>query len=191
MSYFPSVIETTGRSSRGYDLPTKLLQDRIIYMSGEFNELSSDSVIMQLLWLASDDPEKDIDIYIKSPGGVCYDGLAIKNVIDTLPCKVNTVGMGLCASMGAFLLAGGTGVRKSTKDNRIMIHSVSGGAGGTYHDMKIDFKEVEKIQNDLMAYMSEFTKGKTSLEEMIKLSERDNYLTPEQALEIGLIDVII
>lgn len=191
MSYFPSVIETTGRSTKAYDLPTKLLQDRIVYLSGPVNEVSVDSVIMQLLWLNADNPRKDINLYISSPGGSVYHGMAIKDIMDSLDCKVNTIGMGMCASMGAYLLAAGTGVRKSLKNNRIMIHSVSSGQSGTFHDLEVDFRETEHTQNKVIEHMAKYSKGKTSLEDMQKKCQRDYYMSAEEALEMGLIDKIV
>ena len=186
----PSIIETTGRSSRAFDLPTKLLQDRLVYFGGDVNDFSADVVIMQLLWLSSDNQENPIDLYIKSPGGSVYDGLAIKDVIDKLPCKVNTIGLGLCASMGAYLLACGTGTRKVTKNARIMIHSVSSGTGGTVHDQIIDLEETKFLQNLMMTQMQEYSKGKLSDEE-IERAKRDYYLGAEDAKRLGLIDEII
>lgn len=191
MSYFPHVIEKTGRGSKAYELPTKLLENRIVYLSGPVNSMSSDSVIMQLLWLASDNDEKDIKLYIKSPGGSVDDGRAIKNVMDTLPCKVNTIAMGSVASMGAYLLAAGTGERKALADSRIMIHSVSAGLEGAFPDMKMTYEEIQYTQESVLKQMAGFTKGKTSLEEMKRLCERDYYMGPERALELGLIDKII
>jgi ATP-dependent Clp protease, protease subunit len=189
--YPPSIIETTGRSSRAFDLPTKLLQDRIIYLCDEVNEDSANSIIMQLLWLNADDPESDIDLYINSPGGSVYDGLAIKDVIDNLKCKVNTIGLGFCASMGAFLLSAGTGKRKATKNCRIMIHSVSSGTRGTIHDMEIDYEETKYLQDKLMRYMTDYTNGKSDLETLKEKSKRDYYMSPDEAIELGLIDIKI
>jgi len=189
--YAPSVIETTGRSSRAFDLPTKLLQDRIVYLGEEVNEETSNSIIMQLLWLNADAPDKDIDFYINSPGGSVYDGLAIKDVMDNLKCKVNTIGLGMCASMGAYLLSAGTGERKATKNCRIMIHSVSSGTRGTIHDIEIDYKETKYLQDKLMQDITDFSKGKSSLESIIEKSKRDCYMSPEEAIELGLIDTRI
>jgi len=182
----PSVIETIGRSSRAFDLPTKLLQDRIIYLGEDVNEETSNSIIMQLLWLNADAPGKEIDFYINSPGGSVYDGLAIKDVIDNLKCKVNTIGLGICASMGAYLLSAGTGERKATKNCRIMIHSVSSGTRGTIHDIEIDYKETKYLQDKLMQDITDFSKGKSSLETIIEKSQRDCYMSPEEAIELGI-----
>lgn len=189
--FFPNIIETTGRSSKAFDIPTKLLQERIIYLAGDVNESSANYIIMQMLWLNADNKDLDIDFYINSPGGSVYDGLAIKDVINNLSCKVNTIGIGLCASMGAYLLSAGTGVRKATKNCRIMIHSVSSGTRGTVHDIEIDFKETKYLQDVLMQDMTDFSKGKSQLEMIVDKSKRDYYMSPKEALELGLIDVII
>lgn len=187
----PYVIEKNGRSEKPIDLNSRLMQDRIIFMGTDFNEFSTNVVIMQLMWLAADNPDKDIDLYIKSPGGVCYDGIAVKDVIDTLPCKVNIIALGCVASMGAYLLSNGTGTRKAVKHARIMIHSVSGGTMGTYHDMKVDFEETKYLQDLLTQSIADNSKGKSTLDQIQKYCERDCWMTPEQALEIGLIDEII
>jgi ATP-dependent Clp protease protease subunit len=187
----PHVIEVTGRSSKAYDLPTKLLQDRIIYIGQEITPDSANSVIMQLLWLNADNPEKDINIYINSPGGSVYDGLAIKDVIDNIDCKVNTVGTGMCASMGAYLLAAGSGTRRATKNCRIMIHSVSNGTQGTFHDMKVDFKETEYLQNKMLRGLTKFSEGKIKFDELKEMTARDRYLSPEECIEFGLVDSVV
>lgn len=189
MLYPPSVIETIGRSSKAFDLPTKLLQDRIVYLGDEVNSDTANIVIMQMLWLNADNPDADIDFYINSPGGSVYDGLAIKDIMDKLDCKVNTIGLGMCASMGAYLLSSGTGIRKATKNCRIMIHSVSSGTHGTIHDMEIDYKETKYLQDRLMEDICEFTKGKSTLETIVEKSKRDYYLGADEAIELGLIDL--
>jgi len=189
--YYPSIIETTGRSSKAFDLPTKLLQDRIIYFGTEVNETTANFTIMQLMWLASDNPDNDIDFYINSPGGSVYDGLAIKDIIDTIPCKVNTIGVGMCASMGAYLLSAGTGTRKATKNCRIMIHSVSSGSRGTIHDMEVDYKESKYLDDKLMLDISNYSKGKSTLEDIKSKCQRDYYMDPDEAIKLGLIDAKI
>lgn len=189
--FYPSIIETTGRSSKAFDLPTKLLQDRIIYLCSDVNSESANYIIMQMLWLNADNPDKDIDFYINSPGGSVYDGLAIKDVMNSISCKVNTIGLGMCASMGAYLLSAGTGIRKVTKNCRVMIHSVTSGTRGTVHDMEIDFKETKYLQDILMNDIFKFTKGKSSLETIIEKSKRDYYMSPSEAIDLGLIDEII
>lgn len=189
--FLPHVIEKTGRSEKPIDLPSRLLQDRIIYFGTDVNSDTANIAIMQLLWLAADDPEKDIDFYINSPGGSVYDGLAIKDVMDTLPCKVNTVGVGMCASMGAYLLSAGTGTRKAMKNTRIMIHSVSSGTIGTIHDMKVDYEETKFLQDQLMKDIAGYTKGKSTVEEIDDLCKRDNYMSAEEAIQLGLIDTVV
>ena len=186
--FFPSVIETTGRSSKAFDLPTKLLQDRIIYLGSDINPAVANLIIMQLLWLQSDNPDEDIDLYINSPGGSVYDGLAIKDVIDNMSCKINTIGVGICMSMGAYLLSCGTGIRKATKNCRIMLHSVSGGFEGTFHDMKISFDETKFLQDRMMEDIAAFTNGVSSVQELRDKTQRDNYLSVDSAIELGLID---
>lgn len=189
--FLPHVIEKTGRSEKPIDLPSRLLQDRIIYFGTEVTDETANVAIMQLLWLAADDPEAPIDFYINSPGGDVYAGQAIKDIIYNIPCKVNTIGLGMCASMGAYLLSCGTGERKATQNCRIMIHSVSSGSSGTYHDLKIDFEETEYLQRKLIQDMANFSKGKSTSKSLEKSTERDKYLAPEQAIALGLIDTII
>lgn len=184
----PHVIEKTGRSEKPIDLPSRLLQDRIIYFGTDVNSDTANIAIMQLLWLAADDPDKDIDFYINSPGGSVYDGLAIKDIFDSIPCKVNTVGVGMCASMGAYLLAAGTGTRKAMKNCRIMIHSVSSGTMGTFHDIEIDYEETKFLQDRLLVDISNYTKGKSTLETIKMKTQRDYYMSAEEAVILGLID---
>lgn len=187
----PSVIEKIGGSSRAFDLPTKLLTDRIIVINGAIDEHVSNSVIMQLLWLNSDNPNEDIDLYINSPGGDVLQGYAIFDIMENLQAKVNTIGIGLVASMGTFLLASGTGTRRATKNTRIMLHSVSSGSQGTYHDLKIDFEETQELNHRITRQISEFSKGKATPEEIAKLTERDFWMGPERAIDLGLIDLIV
>lgn len=189
--FFPSVIETTGRSSRSFDLPTKLLQNRIVYLAGEINSESANNVIMQLLWLNSDNPEEPINLYINSMGGVVYDGLAIKDVIYSLSSRVNTVGVGFCASMGAYLLASGTGERKATQNTRIMIHSVASGTSGTIHDMGIDYEETKYLQDRMLNDLVSFTKGKSTPRSLRSKTQRDYYMDVNEAISLGLIDAIV
>lgn len=190
MAYFPSVIERTGRGTKSYDLPTKLLESRIVLLSGAIDEILADSIIMQLLWLSADDGEKDIDMYIKSPGGSVAQGLAIHDVMNRLPCKVNTIAMGEVASMGSYLLAAGTGTRSALPNSRIMIHSVISGLEGSFPDMKVTYEEIQHTQDKVIKLLAGMTKGKTSLEEMQSLCDRDYYMDPERAVELGIIDVV-
>lgn len=189
--FFPHVIEKTGRSSKSFDLPTKLLEERIIYFLGEVDEFTANSTIMQLLWLNSIDQTKPITMYINSPGGSVYQGLAIFDVINKLECKVNTICIGNASSMGAFLLSAGTGTRKASENARVMIHSVAGGQQGTYHDVKPDFKEMELLQHKLIDYITDFTKGKSTKEFITEKTERDYWMSAQEALDVGLIDEIM
>lgn len=189
--YIPSIIEREGRNLKSFDIPTKFLEQRKIFLFDEVNEETASSVVEQLWWCDSVDPESDIDLYINSPGGLCSQGFMIKDVMDLLNCKVNTIGLGQCASMGAYLLASGTGVRKATKSLSFMIHSISAGHEGSYPDLEVDFKKSKQVQDKMMRDLSEFTKGKTSVSKIKKLCERDCYISPEKAIELGFIDEIV
>jgi len=184
----PSVIETIGRSTKAFDLPTKLLADRIIYLGDVIDADVANSVIMQMLWLQSDKPDEPISLYINSPGGSIYDGLAIKDTMDSISCKVNTLGVGLCASMGAYLLFAGTGTRRATKNCRIMIHSMSAGTGGTFHDMKVDFAEFVYLQEKMMNDIVQFSNGKLTREALELKAQRDWYINSIEAFNLGLLD---
>lgn len=188
---YPSIIEKTGRSSRSFDLPTKLLEDRIVYMSDVLDDEQANYIIMQMLWLNADSPEKDINLYINSPGGIVTAGLAIKDIMYNLDCKVNTVGLGQCASMGAYILSAGTGTRKVTKNCRVMIHSVSGGSIGNVKEMQIAYEETQKLHDKMITDMSSFTKGKCSLEEIKEMVKNDYYMSSDEALALGFVDCII
>lgn len=189
--YSPNIIEISGRSTRAYDLPTKLLQDKIIYLSGVIDDDSANAVIMQLLWLNAEKPDQVINIYINSPGGSVAQGLGIKDIIDSISNPVNTIGIGACSSMGAYLLSCGTGKRKATKNCRIMIHSVSGGTGGTIHDMAIDYEEAKLMQDILMADIASFTKGRMTKQELLNKTQRDWYMSAEEAVLEGIIDSVV
>lgn len=188
----PTVIETDGRSERAFDIYSRLLRDRVVFLHGEVNDAMADTVVAQLLLLESDDPVTPVTMYVNSPGGVVTAGLAVKNTMDYITCPVHTIGMGMCASMGAFLLASGeTGHRSVLKDTTVMIHQVLGGYQGQTTDAKIHYEYQQSLKDKLNKYLAEYTKGKTSLEEMVEACERDNFLTAEMALEMGLIDEII
>jgi len=182
----PLIIEKTGRNTKPVDLISRLYQDRIIYLSGVIDSEMCDSIIIQLLWLNTDNAHEDINLYIHSPGGSIVDGFAIKDIINNLSAKVNTIGIGECSSMGAYLLACGTGVRKATESCRIMIHSLSTGMKGTFHDIKIDFKESEFLQEKILSDLSEFTG--LSLEKIQEISNRDFYMSADEAIKLGFID---
>lgn len=192
----PNIVETIGRSTKVIDLNTKFLQERIVHLHGEVTSESANSVIKQLLWLKSNttDKKEDINLYINSPGGSVYQGLAIKDVIDLLDAdgiKVNTLGMGFCASMGAYLLSSGTGTRKATKRCRIMLHSVSSGTSGTIHDMNVDFYETKFLNDELMEEIAGFTNGSLSTENVRSMCQRDYYISAKSAASMNLIDAVV
>lgn len=188
----PIVIESDDNKERSFDIYSRLLRDRIIFLHGEVNDAMADTIVAQLLLLESESPNEDIVMYINSPGGSVTAGLAIKNTMDFISCDVVTVGMGLQASMGAFLLASGTkGKRAALRDSQIMIHQVLSGTQGQVTDMEIATAHAVLLKEKLNRYLSEYTSGKVSYDEMVTLCERDRWLQPEDALELGLIDKII
>lgn len=188
----PVVVESDGKIERSFDIYSRLLRDRIIFLHGEVNDAMADTIVAQLLLLEAEDPSQDITMYINSPGGSVTAGLAIKNTMDFISCDVRTVGMGLQASMGAFLLASGTqGKRLALKDSQIMIHQVLSGTQGQVTDMEIATAHAVLLKEKLNKYLSEYTNGKVPYENMVQLCERDRWLQPEEALELGLIDKVI
>ena len=188
--YSPIVIENDGRGERSYDIYSRLLKDRIIFVGGEIEDNMANSIIAQLLFLDAQDKEKDIVMYINSPGGVITSGLAIYDTMRHIKADVSTVCIGQAASMGAVLLAAGTkGKRYSLPNSRIMIHQPLGGARGQATDIQIQAKEIERIKELMNIILSEAT-GKT-VEEIYKDTERDNFMSPEEAISYGLIDKII
>lgn len=190
MSLVPMVIETTGRSERAYDIYSRLLKDRIILLSSEVNDTVASLVCAQLLFLESQDPEKEINLYINSPGGSVTAGLAIYNTMRYITAPVSTVCMGRAASMGAFLLAAGQkGMRYALPNSQIMIHQPLGGFQGQATDVDIHAREMLRIKERLNTMLAENT-GK-SYDEVVRATERDNFLTPEQALEFGIIDRVL
>lgn len=190
--FTPIVIEREGNSERSYDLFSKMMRDRIIFLQGEVRDDMANLIVSQLLFLEAEDPTAPITLYINSPGGSVTAGLSIKNTMDYITCPVYTVGMGMCASMGAFLLASGeVGNRSVMKDTTVMIHQVSSGTAGTVMDQKLALEFSVSLNDKLHRYLSEYTGGQVSFEEMIDLCSRDNYLTAEKALELGLIDQIV
>ncbi len=193
-AYAPVVIENDGRGERAYDLPSRLLKDRIVMLNSDVNNQSANSIIMQLLVLSAEDPKADIYLYINSPGGSVTDGLALYDTMQAIPNDVVTICLGSAASMGSFLLSGGApGKRYSLPNSRLMYHQVmSGISGGTqYVDMETSVKETKKLYDKLNMYLSEFTQGKISFEEMKKKTDRDWWLSPQEAIESGFIDKII
>eukprot|EP00419_Tripos_fusus_P004475 CAMPEP_0172697034 /NCGR_PEP_ID=MMETSP1074-20121228/28470_1 /TAXON_ID=2916 /ORGANISM="Ceratium fusus, Strain PA161109" /LENGTH=323 /DNA_ID=CAMNT_0013517867 /DNA_START=84 /DNA_END=1055 /DNA_ORIENTATION=+ len=177
-------------ASGNIDVMSQLLKDRILILSGQVNDEMANVLIAQMLYLANQDSEKDITIYINSPGGSVSAGLAIYDSMQFVPCNVNTVCFGMAASMGAFLLGAGTkGKRKSLPNSRVMIHQPLGGAGGQAADIEIQAKEILFLREVLNTYLCDFT-GK-SMEQMAKDCDRDYFMTPEEAVEYGIIDEVV
>lgn len=190
MSMIPVVIETTGRSERAYDIYSRLLKDRIILLGTEVNDVVASLICAQLLFLESQDPEKEISLYINSPGGSVTAGLAIYDTMRYITAPVSTVCMGLAASMGAFLLAAGQpGMRFALPNCQVMIHQPSGGFRGQATDIEIHAREILRLKKRLNEILAENT-GQ-SYEKVAEATERDNYLTPEEAKDFGLIDKIL
>ena len=190
MSLVPYVVEQTSRGERSYDIYSRLLKDRIIFLGEEVNEVTAGLVVAQLLFLESEDPGKDIHLYINSPGGVVTAGLAFYDTMNYIKCDVETICIGLAASMGAFLLAGGTkGKRYALPNAEIMIHQPSGGAKGQATDIKIAADNIQKTKHRLNTILAENT-GKP-YEVVAADTERDNYMSAEEAKEYGLIDGVI
>mgnify|MGYP003582851969 CR=1 FL=1 len=188
--YSPIVIENDGRGERSYDIYSRLLKDRIIFVGGEIEDNMANAIIAQLLFLDAQDKEKDILMYINSPGGVITSGLAIYDTMRHIKADVSTVCIGQAASMGALLLAAGEkGKRYSLPNSRIMIHQPLGGARGQATDIQIQAKEIERMKELTSKILCEAT-GK-SMEEIYKDTERDNFMSPEEAMEYGLIDKIL
>ena len=190
MSLVPYVVEQTSRGERSYDIYSRLLKDRIIFLGEEVNETTAGLVVAQLLFLESEDPGKDIHLYINSPGGVVTAGLAIYDTMNYIKCDVETICIGLAASMGACLLAGGTkGKRFALPNAEIMIHQPSGGAKGQATDIQIAADNILKTKKRLNTILSENT-GKP-YDVIAEDTERDNYMSAEEAKEYGLIDGVI
>ena len=190
MSLIPYVVEQTSRGERSYDIFSRLLNDRIILLNEEVNSASAGVVVAQLLYLEGQDPEKDISLYINSPGGVITDGLAIYDTMQYIKCDVSTICIGMAASMGAFLLAAGAkGKRFALPNSEIMIHQPSGGAQGQATDISIHANHILRVKDKLNQILSERT-GQP-LEVVKRDTERDNFMTAQEALEYGLIDKVI
>jgi ATP-dependent Clp protease protease subunit len=190
MSLVPIVIEQTNRGERSYDIFSRLLKDRIIFLGGEVNDVEAGLIVAQMLFLEAEDPDKDINLYINSPGGSITAGMAIYDTMQYIKCDVSTICVGLAASMGAFLLAAGAkGKRKCLPNSEILIHQPLGGAQGQATDIKIQAERIIQIKQTLNRILSERT-GQ-SIEKITADTERDKFMTAQQALEYGLIDVII
>ena len=186
----PMVVEQTSRGERSYDIYSRLLNDRIIFLADEVNDATASLVVAQLLYLESQDPDKDIMLYINSPGGSVTAGMAIYDTMQYIKCDVSTICIGMAASMGAFLLsAGAKGKRIALPNAEIMIHQPSAGTRGQITDMAIHLKRLEIIKERMTKIMAENT-GRT-FSEVHGACERDNFMTAEEALEFGLIDKII
>lgn len=186
----PIVVEQTNKGERSYDIYSRLLKDRIIFLGGPINDDEANLVIAQMLFLEADDPDKDIYLYINSPGGSVSAGLAIYDTMQYIRCEVSTICVGFAASMGAFLLAAGAkGKRKSLPNSEIMIHQPLGGAQGQASDIKIQAEQIIKIRSRLNEILAART-GK-SIDQIAFDTERDNYMTAEEALSYGIIDEIV
>ena len=190
MSFVPYVIEQTSRGERSYDIYSRLLNDRIMFLGEEVTDVSANLIVAQLLFLESEDPGKDIHMYINSPGGSVSAGLAIYDTMQYIKCDVSTICIGMAASMGAFLLAGGTkGKRMALPNSEIMIHQPSGGAQGQATEIKIVAEQILKTKRKLNEILAANT-GKP-LEQIEIDTERDNYMSAEEAKAYGLIDNVI
>ena len=190
MSLVPYVIEQTSRGERSYDIYSRLLKERIIFLGEEVNDTSASIIVAQLLFLDAEDPSKDIHLYINSPGGSVSAGFAIYDTMKYIKCDVSTICIGMAASMGAFLLAGGTkGKRFALPNSEIMIHQPSGGARGQATEIKIVAENILKTKKKLNEILAANT-GR-SIEEIERDTERDNYMSAEEAKAYGLIDEIL
>ena len=190
MSLVPYVIEQTSRGERSYDIYSRLLKDRIIFLGEEVNDVSANIIVAELLFLEAEDPEKDIQMYINSPGGSVTAGKAIYDTMQYIKCDVSTICIGMAASMGAFLLAGGAkGKRMALPNAEIMIHQPSGGAQGQATEIQIAAEHILKTRQNLNEILAAIT-GQPL--EVIKIdTERDNFMSAKEAMEYGLIDKVI
>ncbi len=186
----PMVIETTSRGERAYDIYSRLLKDRIIILGTPINDVVASSIVAQMLFLESDDPEKDINLYINSPGGVVSAGLAIYDTMQHIKCDVATTCMGMAASMGAVLLtAGTTGKRNCLPHSRVMIHQPLGGVQGQASDIEIEAKEILRVKKELSQIIADHS-GK-SLDDILKDSDRNNWMSADEAKKYGLVDNVV
>ena len=190
MSLVPYVVEQTSRGERSYDIFSRLLNDRIIFLGEEVNDTTASLVVAQLLYLEAQDPDKDIQMYINSPGGSVTAGMAIYDTMQYIKCDVSTICIGMCASMAAFLLSAGTkGKRLALPNAEIMIHQPSAGTQGQVTDMAIHLKRLEIIKRRMNSILAENTSK--SVETVTADCERDNFMTAEEAKEYGIIDKVI
>ena len=190
MPFVPMVVEQTNRGERSYDIYSRLLNDRIVFLADEVNDATATLVVAQLLFLEAQDPDKDISLYINSPGGSISAGMAIYDTMNFIKCDVSTICIGMAASMGAFLLAAGTpGKRFALPYSEIMIHQPLGGMQGQASDIKIHADHILRIRNNMNRILAEKT-GK-DISEIERDTERDNFMTSEEALAYGLIDKVL
>ena len=190
MSLVPMVVEQSNRGERSYDIYSRLLKDRIIFLGEEVNDVTASLVVAQLLFLAAEDPDKDINLYINSPGGSVTAGMAIYDTMQYIKCDVSTICIGMAASMGAFLLAGGAkGKRYALPNAEVMIHQPSGGARGQATDIRIHAENILRTKAKLNQILAENT-GKP-VQEVERDTERDNFMSAEEAKAYGLIDAVI
>jgi ATP-dependent Clp protease protease subunit len=190
MALVPTVIDTTNRGERAYDIYSRLLKERVVFLGEEVNDVTASLVVAQLLFLEAEDPKKDITLYINSPGGSVTSGMAIYDTMNYISCDVSTVCLGMAASMGAFLLSGGTkGKRFALPNSEIMIHQPLGGTQGQATDMEIEVEHMLRIKKNLISIMAE-NAGK-DYEVVLADCERNKWLTADEALEYGLIDQVI
>ena len=190
MALVPTVIEQTNRGERAYDIYSRLLNDRIIFLADEVNDTTASLVVAQLLYLEAQDPDRDISLYINSPGGSVSAGLAIYDTMNYIKCDVSTICIGMAASMGAFLLSSGAkGKRFALPNSEIMIHQPLGGARGQASDIKIHAEHILKTRDTLNSILAANT-GR-SIEEIARDTERDNFLSADAAVEYGLIDKVV
>ena len=190
MSLVPYVLESTSRGERTYDIYSRLLKDRIIFLVEEVNDVTASLVVAQLLFLEAEDPNKDISLYINSPGGSVTAGMAIYDTMNYIKCDVSTICLGMAASMGAFLLSGGTkGKRYALPNAEVMIHQPSGGARGQATEIQIVAENILRTKKKLNEILAANTGQPYDV--IVRDTERDNYMTAEQAKEYGLIDCVI
>jgi ATP-dependent Clp protease protease subunit len=186
----PMVVETSGRGERAYDIYSRLLKERVVFLVGEVNDYSANLIVAQMLFLESENPEKDIHLYINSPGGSISAGMAIYDTMQFIKPQVSTLCIGMAASMGAFLLqAGAKGKRFALPNSTVMIHQPLGGFRGQASDIEIHAKYILSLRERLNALMAQHT-GRT-VEEIARDSERDNFLTAEEAVDYGLVDKVL
>lgn len=190
MALIPTVVEQTGRGERAYDIYSRLLKDRIVFLNEEVNETTASLVVAQLLFLEAEDPDKDIYLYINSPGGSVTDGMAIYDTMQYIKPDVNTICIGMAASMGAFLLcAGEKGKRYALPNSEVMIHQPLGGAQGQATDIEIHAKRIIEMKRKLTQIIAD--RSGQDVEKVKADTERDNFMTAQEAKEYGLIDAVI